>query len=451
VLWRSRVNRPVSWLLLGLALAVLLVLPFGNYPLNDDWQYARILKRLAESGRYLVDVEIAPSLVGQVWLALPLVKLFGFSHTLLRLQTIAVTLVLLWIVDRIVALAGATRPIRVLTAVLLLGNPIFLHLTFSFMTEMYGYALALAGALLWLRSRERHLQGAPLVSWRAGLLASALMGASFWIRQFCVAVFPALLCAAALRLALEKDGRALRKSVPVLAGSTALFTLVVLLYFEWARASGNLRSAFQVRVDALSHVDARLVYLSAFELVSYLTAFLFPFFWYEKWRFTRWAPLVGMVAGGAVLLYFARDLQPEYASFHHHPSFPFSANLVNDTNVGPITLTTQYWFRSAPRPRWPEGVWGTIEWLVVGGSLRAAPQPIGGGDSRFRSSVVCHQLRSVCAGVPAGGTRSLFSALSLGPAVGTRRPRLALWRAASLVGAARCGAATLLVHRRRCA
>src|SRR5204863_3579820 len=96
-----------------------------------------------------------------------------------------------------------------LTALLLLGNPLFLHLTFSFMTEIYGYAMALGGALLWLNARARRSSGAPLIGWRAGLGAVTLIGGSFWIRQFCVCVFPALVGAAVLRLWLARDRGAL--------------------------------------------------------------------------------------------------------------------------------------------------------------------------------------------------------------------------------------------------
>jgi 4-amino-4-deoxy-L-arabinose transferase-like glycosyltransferase len=103
---------------------------------------------------------VAPSLVGQIWLTLPFVKLFGFSHTLLRACTAVVSVMLVWLVDRILAVAGTGVRARVLTGVLLIGNPIFLHLAFSYMTEPYGYAIALAGGLVWLRARARHVGGA---------------------------------------------------------------------------------------------------------------------------------------------------------------------------------------------------------------------------------------------------------------------------------------------------
>ena len=72
-----------------LAVAVL-TSPWGNYPVNDDWQYARAAKHYADTNLIVIDTPIAPSLVGQLVIAWPFLKMFGFSHVLLRLLTMAV-------------------------------------------------------------------------------------------------------------------------------------------------------------------------------------------------------------------------------------------------------------------------------------------------------------------------------------------------------------------------
>jgi hypothetical protein len=343
------------------------VWPCGDYPVNDDWQYARILARLATTGRFLVDVDVAPSLVGQIWLTLPFVKLFGFSHTLLRACTAAASAFLVWIVDRILDVAGTRPAERILTAALLIGNPIFLHLAFSYMTESYGYALALSGALVWLRARARRPDtAATAIGWRDALLAATLVGASFWIRQFCVAVFPALVGAAVFPSILHRQRRRLQRTLPVLIGATLWFSAIVLAYFAWARLSHSYRAAFDQRVGSLVHVSPKLILLSAFELTAYLTLFLFPFLILERWRDTRWRRFAGIATGIIVAIALARWIQPQFASFHHHAGFPFSANVVNDTGVGPITFTTTYWNPDAPRPHWRRAVWTGIEWLLLG-------------------------------------------------------------------------------------
>jgi len=51
-----------AWIASGLLLAVALVAsPWGDYPTNDDWQYARITKRLAERHPGLTLATIRPS------------------------------------------------------------------------------------------------------------------------------------------------------------------------------------------------------------------------------------------------------------------------------------------------------------------------------------------------------------------------------------------------------
>lgn len=278
------------------------------------------------------------------------------------------SVLLVWLIDRIVHVSGAPTMTRALVGVLLIGNPIFLHVAFSYMTEPYGYALALSGALIWLRARARRPDAAvPVVGWADALAAATLIGASFWIRQFCVAVFPALVGAAAIPMLLRRDRLALRRSFPVVAAATVWFTAIVGAYFVWARLSGSYRAAFDERIVSLVRVSPKLLLLSAFELAAYLALFLFPFLLIERWRNTRWTRFAGIAAAAIVSIAIARWIQPQFASFHHHVHFPYSTNVVNDTGVGPITFTTTYWNPDSPRPHWPRVVWTAIEWAILAG------------------------------------------------------------------------------------
>ena len=129
---------------------------------------------------------------------------------------------------------------RLLAAVLLIGNPIFLHVAFSYMTDVYGYALALGGALVWITARAGSPADGPIVGRRDALLAATLAGGSFWIRQFCAAVFPALVAAGLLQFVVAGDRQALRRSMAVVVAATVWFTVVVLSYFVWANVTGLL-------------------------------------------------------------------------------------------------------------------------------------------------------------------------------------------------------------------
>src|SRR5262245_2431389 len=73
--------------------------PWGDYPLNDDWLYARSAKHFAETGTIALDATaVATSVVGQTVAAAPVIALFGFSHTALRLLTLLLGAIGLWCV-----------------------------------------------------------------------------------------------------------------------------------------------------------------------------------------------------------------------------------------------------------------------------------------------------------------------------------------------------------------
>ena len=178
-------------------LLVLLVQPWGNYPLNDDWIYARIGKRFAETGRFVFDHDTGSAFMGQGMLAAPVIRLLGFSHTHLRGLTMvfsALTILLSWMLLR---LAEVRPGIRAAALLLLVCNPIFAYLSLSFMTEIYAYFFALLGAVVWLRDRRAHPEG-ELVSWPGAIAAAVAVGAGFWIRQYSVVAFPALVGATVL-------------------------------------------------------------------------------------------------------------------------------------------------------------------------------------------------------------------------------------------------------------
>ena len=94
----------VWWIALGIFGACLLAIqPWGNYPLNDDWQYARASRLFVETGKIRIDTPIAPALVGQMLMAYPVVRLFGMNHAFLRALTWAMAAIALFGVDRLLA------------------------------------------------------------------------------------------------------------------------------------------------------------------------------------------------------------------------------------------------------------------------------------------------------------------------------------------------------------
>jgi len=195
--------KTLGGLLLAMFVIVVIVQPTGDFPLNDDFQYAHVAKTLAETGRFRVDTPVAPSLAGQSFLAAPLIRALGFSHTSLRVLTIVMSIVLMVCLHGLLRLSGAGTISSFLAMLLVAVNPLFVNLEMSFMTEIYGFTVALAGVWLWMK-------GGRSGSLALQICGAVLMGSAFWIRQLCVLAFPALVLSEwiVLRQRREAAGRA---------------------------------------------------------------------------------------------------------------------------------------------------------------------------------------------------------------------------------------------------
>jgi hypothetical protein len=363
-------GRPAAGWVAGLLLVAIAITarPWGDYPTNDDWQYARIAKRFAETGTLAIDVPIAPSLVGQVVAVAPLIRVFGFSHTMLRITTMLLAVGLLLVMDRLLSTAALGWKSRVVALVALGANPLFANLSLSFMTEIWGFVPALLGAWIWLRRRPR-----PGVPWDA-LAAGVLCGLSFWIRQYAVLVLPALWTGAWFATAGEARRRLRMLATPVLAslGGAASF---VAGYFLWAQRSGALRPEFTEPLAKLVRLDATAWAAESGPFVLFLGLSCLPMFVFalvERRRIMRRQLAAGLVIGvlgfaSARLFASMVRASPQHAFFMgHHASFPFVGNILSESGVGAVTLSDVYWLGAPEKPRWLGWLWGVVVAAAIG-------------------------------------------------------------------------------------
>lgn len=369
-----------AWVLAGLALlaVMLAVAPSGDYPVNDDWQYARAARELATTNLITIDTWIAPSLVGQLVMAWPFMKVFGFSHRLLRLLTVAMAVFMLWVSDELMSEWEVPRRARLRVLLVVVLNPLFVNLAASFMTEFYSFGPALAGALVWQRGRRRaQADGAPqVIRWGAALCAGALVGATFWTRQYCMVVYPALVGATAGRLVLARDWRRLARSWrPMLAGTVA-FAAIIGAYFVWARHFGLLKPAFVgplqhgLDLDAITVVDLNLGV--GIQLV-YLSAYLLPLLvlWpvsRDQWRRAVWPGLVALGFGIMVYSLIQVAARNDAGGMELHRVFPFNSNLIHPRGLGPVTLTDEHWLGADPYLIRSRTFWRGVTYVVIAAS-----------------------------------------------------------------------------------
>jgi 4-amino-4-deoxy-L-arabinose transferase-like glycosyltransferase len=200
---RSKLGLLASPSILALALAALLITvpPIGQFPIDDDWLYARTVQSLLAHGRLELPAWAANSLVLQVYWGALFAYLLGFSHDVLRASTLVLAaggvlacyLLLRELLDDRRALLGA---------LLLLFNPLYVFLSYSFMTDVPFLALALWALFCTVRGLR---EPRPSVSWLA--VGSALAAAAYLVRQvgafLPLAAFGGLLLTAGWRTAVS--------------------------------------------------------------------------------------------------------------------------------------------------------------------------------------------------------------------------------------------------------
>jgi len=313
------------------ALWLLAASPLGEFPLNDDWAYAWSVRHLLQTGELRISEWTSASAVFPVyWGALAAMLSGGFSFGALRVSTLAFSvaspLALCWLLRNL----SISRPAAVLAAVTIVVNPLFVHLSYTFMTDVFFLGQMLVCLALYVQGIERD---SPRSLW-AG---SGFAAAAYLTRQLGLAV-P---LAAAFVLLVSHRRRALR---PVLR-AVLLPALVFAVHTWWLNEVNGVPWAFRLntvqnglatllRTSAPADLAVRLLqamlYLGIFTLPALVAvAATRPL---SLWREAgpRW-PLFGgwllALAGFAL-----------YARLAHGEGMPYLEGIINRAGIGAQTL-----------------------------------------------------------------------------------------------------------------
>ena len=357
-----------AWLIAIAIFGVCLVAirPFSNYPLNDDWQYARASKMFAESGTIRIDTPIAPALVGQILLAYPVIRVFGMNHAFLRLLTCVMAVISLFCIDRILTIGGLSWSRRLLVLIIVLLNPLFLYFSNTFMTELYGFTPALVAAAVYFEHRRRPSSNG-FVCWIVVALLSVF---AFWTRQFAGLVFPTIF----MTWLLTSRSRIKNQWLQVLVGCI-VFAMGVAGYFWWVRTSGNFGFAFGDPLARTMHFDATAWKAETGSALVYLTGFFLPLLILGlrgRWRDPASFVVGALCLGYAILTrHWFQGHAPSDLEFGGwtHRVFPYITNVIFRTGVGPVTLDDVFHRADMMRPQWESHTWVIIEWVLLGATF----------------------------------------------------------------------------------
>ncbi len=254
------------WLILAI-----LVNPYGEFPYNDDWAYARSVKALVESGTFFMSGWTSVNLLVQIgWGALFCLP-FGFSFTALRISTLVAGLLGLWGTHRLIYNATENGRVAFLGTLLTLVNPIYLGLSASFMTDVPFYAL-----MTW--SLAYMVIGLKQDSTRLMLIGLGLASIALLVRQLGIALFAGFSVAYLVSKGLQV------KSIIIAGASVAVGLSIQVAYQKWLVFMIPETISYNVQATNFFHWSYyRLSLLrgfinNIFVALMYVGLFMFPYF-----------------------------------------------------------------------------------------------------------------------------------------------------------------------------
>jgi hypothetical protein len=325
------------------AAAIAFANPRGNFPIDDDWDFALAAWRFAETGHFHFTAFTAVSLRAQVLWGALWTRLFGESFDVLRASTLVLAAATLVIVHRMLLRADVPRFGRVVATLALGFHPIFLWSSCTFMTEVpfiFASAVALACFVRAFDEEQR-------VVWLIAGCAAALTAC--FVRQTGIT-----LLAAPLILALMR--RRWRDAAAV--GSTiALFGIIFLLKPGWLTGSmAEFAVHFRMWTESTFRLPEQIAVFDHYATFNAQNCALFflplaaplAIVFARTWRRSDLA-----IAGVLTVILFAR-VQSLLSDGIAMPYFVspyccdiFAGNIFADFGLGPLALAGSYPFRLA--------------------------------------------------------------------------------------------------------
>ena len=137
------------WLLI-----IFIVNPIGDFPLNDDWSYAVPVKSLLDGNGIKFTGWMSMTLFSQVLWGALWCKIFGFSFTVLRFSTLFLGWIGVIYSYKLICQFSDNKLNSFLFTLLVAFNPIYVNLSFTFMTDVPFYAFSVVSICHYLKYVE---------------------------------------------------------------------------------------------------------------------------------------------------------------------------------------------------------------------------------------------------------------------------------------------------------
>ena len=133
-----RLRIPAFLCAVAVLLCELLSRPYANMGVADDWPYILSAQTLAATSHIVYNGWAAPILGWQLYAGAAFIKLFGFSFTIVRSSTLLVSMTMAFVLQRILIRTGISEYNATLGTLALVLSPLYLMLSVTFMTDIFG-------------------------------------------------------------------------------------------------------------------------------------------------------------------------------------------------------------------------------------------------------------------------------------------------------------------------
>ncbi len=220
---------------MGVVIPLVIARHYGasGIPRGDDWSYLRALFHWVDTGRFDFNNFVSMTLLGQLVLAAPVVKVFGNDIAAVQVVTALLGLVgllaVLWLGVMVTGRLWVATFVSVLVAV----GPLWGPLSMSYMTDVPAFVFSVLACALGVRAFAAKPVSLPY------LVAALVAGfTGLTIRQYAVVPMIALILLGAW--SLRREGRDRRWWTFVLVVAAVIVAAIVL--FAYWRTIPNLKS-----------------------------------------------------------------------------------------------------------------------------------------------------------------------------------------------------------------
>ena len=339
--------RPLGIMSLVWVIAVVLVNPMGDFPLNDDFSFAHSVFNLSERGVFEFDDWLDMSLITQVFWGAGFTKLFGASFNVLRFSTLIAAWSAMLGCYFIARDLGQNRTVSGIAALSIAFSPLLFSLSFTFMSDVPFFALCVWSVFAFNRA------------FSSGKIKWVIIGSLFAIAATFIRQLGFMLPAAFAFTWLIRKKWAW-KNLLTAGLPLAITTLLYIRYNMWFEASQGLPETYGTvgkLFNRLGKPDFITDCFYRFGMLSnYLGVFLLPLVLASgKWKIFGKKALVKFgfskiqaIAFYALLAFFLLTLIPAWDKV-------FWGNIFYNLGLGPKTLKDgQFFMNVSPRL----GEWG---------------------------------------------------------------------------------------------